>query len=210
MKHSTILLFIVISIFTSLTSKTLFAQDTAATIPTRYFNESQIGIGIGLGSFNTDVINNYQLKVHNNELSLSIQTINGFIFNSRTGVGIGVGVDPWTDGLFFPVFGHVYYDFLPRTNTLYGAVNMGYAFGERYSTASYASGTGGFMLSLEIGYKMKIGSRLQFEYGAFYRYQSVESTYNVIVVDSVSTRSKSMGYRIPYNFAGFRLGVLFH
>jgi hypothetical protein len=173
-----------------------------STISVKYFMQANAGVGIGLGYFKQNVINGYQVRLKNDELFYSITAVNGILLNNRTGLGIGVGVQPWTDGLFFPVFLHAFYNLGPKENTFYGAASLGYSFGTRYATVHYESGTGGLMLGLAIGYKMNVLKRLKFEYEAFYNYQSVSSRYyfNTLLVD----------YTVPYHFAGFRIGVEFH
>jgi hypothetical protein len=181
-------------------------QSSDSSFSIKFFSKANIAAGIGLGHFKTDIVNNYQVRIKNDELLYSFQSINGILISERTGLGIGVGAEPWKDGLFFPVFLNLFYDLEPKENTFYGAISAGYSFGKRYSTVFYESGTGGFMFNLGIGYKMKISKRLRFEYEVFYNYQSVKSKY-YIHSDSVSMPSE---YNVPYHFLGFRLGLDFH
>ena len=173
-----------------------------STISVKYFMQANAGIGIGLGYFKQNVINGYQVRLKNDELFYSISAVNGVILNGRTGLGIGLGVQPWTDGLFFPVFLHAFYNLTPQENTFYGATSLGYSIGTRYETVHFESGSGGLMVGLAAGYKMIVTKRLKFECEAFYNYQSVKSRYyfNAILVD----------YTVPYHFAGFRIGIEFH
>jgi len=182
-------------------------QTNDSTFSIKFFTKANIGVGIGLGYFKTDIIKGYQVRIKNDEISYSINTINGIIFSGRTGLGIGVCAEPWKDGLFFPVFLHFFYDLEPKENTFYGAISAGYSFGKRYSTVFYESGTGGFTLNLGIGYKSKISKRVKFEYEVFYNYQSIKTKYNNHV-DSVHILQ--VDYNVPYHFAGFRLGINFH
>ncbi len=190
----------------------LFAQFDSETPATKYFNKTDLSACIGLGYFKTDIVNGYQKKVRNDALTFPIQTINGFIFSGRTGVGIGVGIEPWRDGLLYPVFGHIFYDFSPADNTLFASFSCGYSWGKRYATNNYHAGTGGLMLSIGIGYKLKVTKRLQFEYEAIYRYQAFESSYDVINSDSTGAiiYQRTVDYKVPCNYAGFRLGIVFH
>jgi len=175
-----------------------------------YFNKTEAGIGIGFGKFKTDIYYGYQKTVKNDQVTISVQTINGIVISGRAGLGVGLGAEFWQKGMFYPVFAHLFYDFKPSGNTPYAYVNLGEAFGRRDSTYYYASGKGGFLFSIGAGYKMKIGKRFQFEYELFYRYQSIQSTYrnHYLAADSTE-QSSTADIKVPYHFAGFKIGVLF-
>jgi hypothetical protein len=160
--------------------------------------------------FKTDMCNGFQRTVKNDQIVISPQTINGVIISGRGGLGLGLGAEFWQKGMFYPVFAHLWYDFMPSDNTLFACINLGQAFGKRDSTYYYASGKGGLLFSIGFGYKMKIGKRFQFEYEIFYRYQAIQSTYrNYYVAKDSTEHFTTIDYKVPYNFAGFRIGVLF-
>jgi hypothetical protein len=204
-KSSLLLLFLisVLIIGSGLNSQ---GQASDSVISIKFFTKANVGAGFGLGYFNTDLIQGYQEKIRNDELLYAFTSVNGILISERTGIGIGVSAEPWKDGLFFPVFLQAFYDLTPKENTFYGVVSAGYSFGNRYSTSFYESGTGGFMLTLGVGYKSKISKRIRFEYEIFYNYQAVKSKYNY-QPDSVSTQ---VDYTVPYHFVGFRLGIEYH
>lgn len=178
----------------------------------RYFNKTEVGAGIGLGKFKTDIMSNgFQRTIKNDQLVISPQTINGIIISERVGLGVGLGAEFWQKGMFYPVFAHLYYDFKPSENTPYAFINLGEVFGRCDSTYNYASGKGGLLFSLGVGFKMKIGKRFQFEYEIFYRYQAIQSTYRHYYLAADSTEHFStLDYKVPYHFAGFKIGILFH
>jgi hypothetical protein len=177
----------------------------------KYFNKTEAGIGIGLGHFKADIYYGIQKTLKNDQITVSIQTINGILISGRAGLGVGLGAEFWQKGMFYPVFGHLFYDFSPKENTLFASISVGQAFGHRDSTYYYASGKGGLMFGLSFGYKMKIGKRFQFEYEILYRYQAVLSTYQTYYTGADSlTHHTTTDYKVPYHFAGFRIGVLFH
>jgi len=185
-------------------------QATDSTLSIRFFTKAEVGVGIGLGYFKTDITSKgYQLKIRNDEIQYSVTSINGILFSERTGLGIGVGAEPWKDAILFPVFLHLFYDLAPKENTFYGAISAGYSFGKRYSTIHYESGTGGFMFKIGIGYKSNISKRIKFEYEVFYNYQAVRSKY-YIHSDSANVIPAEVNYTVPYHFAGFKLGINFH
>jgi hypothetical protein len=186
----------------------VFAQDSSEKPAFQYFNKTEVGIGIGLGSFGTDNYQGYVKKVKNDQIIVSPQTINGIVISGRAGLGVGLGAEFWKKGMFYPVFAHFFYDFKPSDNTPYAYINLGEAFGKRDSTSSYESGKGGFLFSIGIGFKKSIGKRFQFEYELFYRYQAITSNYRTYY-DTIASHYTTTEYKVPYNFVGFKIGVLF-
>jgi hypothetical protein len=186
----------------------VFGQESSEKNILQYFNKTEVGIGIGLGSFGTDDYQGNVKKVRNDQVIVSQQTINGIIISGRAGLGIGLGAEFWKEGMFYPVFAHFFYDFKPSDNTPFAYINLGEAFGKRDSTSSYESGTGGLLFSIGFGFKKSIGKRFQFEYELFYRYQAINSSYRTYY-DTVATHYTTTEYKVPYNFVGFKIGVLF-
>lgn len=204
-------LFLLLSVlgFTGLCNPA-FTQDPTEKPAFQYFNKTGAGVGIGLGKFKNDIWYGFQRKVKNDQVIISAQTINGIVISGRVGLGLGLGAEFWEKGMFYPVFGHLYYDFKPADNSLFAYIDLGESFGRRDSTVHYASGKGGVLFSLGVGYKMKIGKRFQFEYGIFYRYQAIQSTYRNYFLGADSTEHIStVDYKVPYHFAGFKIAVLF-
>jgi hypothetical protein len=207
---SLLLIVICLTILLQIPGMRLSGQTSDSSISIKFFTKADVGVGIGLGYFKTDITSKgYQLKIRNDEILYTVNSINGILFSERTGLGIGVGIQPWKDALLFPVFLHLFYDLEPKENTFYGTISAGYSFGKRYSTVFYESGTGGFMFNIGIGYKSKISKRVKFEYGVFYNYQAIKSKY-YIHSDSANIPPVEVNYTVPYHFAGFKLGLEFH
>jgi hypothetical protein len=199
-----------VNVLLTCSSCLLMAQNAGTPMTLTYFNKTEAGIGLGFGKFKTDIYNGFQKKVKNDQIIISAQTINGVILSKRVGIGIGLGAEFWEKGRFYPVFGHLFYDFKPSDNTVFFNLNLGKAYGKRDSTYYYDSGKGGFFFSIGVGYKMKVGKRFQFEYEILYRYQAIESTYRTYFPGADSTEHYSTSdYKVPYHFAGFKIGVLF-
>jgi len=200
-----------IILFIALTSFRSVAQESNARTSLEYFNKTEIGTALGFGTFKGDIYyESTQRTLKNDQLIFPFQTINGFIISGRIGVGLGLGVEIWKEGLFYPVFGHIYYDFKKDVaNTFFASMNLGTAIGTRYETFNYPSGKGGFLFSLGVGYKMKLSKRLQFEYELFYRYQAIESYYRAYY-NSAQTKFTEVDQKVPYNFVGFKIGIFFH
>lgn len=184
-------------------------QEHSGSTTMKYFNKTEIGTAIGIGTFKGDIDSgSVQRKINNNQMIFPVQTINGFNFSGKLGLGIGVGVEFWEEGFFVPVFAHVYYDLKPDGNTFFGSMNLGKAIGTRYATSYYAEGKGGLLFSLGLGYKMVVWKRLKFLYELFYRYQSIESYYTVYY-DAARTKYSTVDDKFPYHFAGFKIGIFF-
>src|SRR5271157_1354 len=115
----------------------VFAQNVSEKSGFQYFNKTEVGIGIGFGSFGTDNIRGYVKKAKNSQIIVSPQTINGIVISGRVGLGVGLGAEFWQKGMFYPVFAHLSYDFRPLDNTPFAYINLGEAFGKRDSTSSY-------------------------------------------------------------------------
>jgi len=178
-----------------------------------YFNKTEAGISFGLGSFNTDVYNGIQKKVRNDEIVVTLQTINGFKYMNKVAIGVSAGVEFWQNGLFWPVYGYLGYDFKPADNTFFTDVYIGSAPGNRDANSFYHAGKGAFAFSIGLGYKMKVAKKLKFMYEVFYKYQSIESTYDYKTEfernDSIFSYSRTVDYKIPLHFAGFKIGICF-
>ena len=185
-----------------------FSQDPNAKPAFQFFNKTEAGIGVGLGSFKTDIFHGYQMKTKNDQIIIPVQTIVGVCISGRAGLGIGGGIEFWQNGRFYPLFFHFYYDLKKTANTPFAYINLGKAFGKRNSTKYYDAGKGGFLFNIGAGYKIKIGKRFQFEYEIFYRYQAIQSRFRNYY-DTIPTHFMTTDYKVPYHFAGFRIGVLF-
>ncbi|NQV03797.1 MAG: hypothetical protein HQ542_14195 [Bacteroidia bacterium] len=187
------------------------AQETTRRSRTfNYFNRTEAGFSFGVGNFKTDRIDGIQKAAKNNEMVISFQTINGIAYHGRVGLGVGVGVEKWMHGLFFPVFGQLYYDVKPKENTFFGTVSLGTSIGKRDSTNFFHQGDGGFMFQVGIGYKMKVYKRLRFYYELFYKYQAINSSYTNWVTTDSTTLSPQFDCKAPLHFLGFRIGISFY
>ncbi|MBE0646672.1 MAG: hypothetical protein IH596_02690 [Bacteroidales bacterium] len=185
-------------------------ENTRKSRTFNYFNRTEAGVSFGVGNFKTNVLNGIQYTAKNNEIAVAFQTINGIAYHGRIGIGIGVGVESWRDGLFFPVFGQLHYDLRPRDKTFYGQLSLGSGIGNRYGTTFFQKGTGGLMFQAGIGYKMKVFKRLRFYYEVFYKYQSVNSAYEDKISTSDTTIIRNIEYKVPLNFLGFKIGISFY
>jgi len=176
----------------------------------KFFNKTEFGASFGIGSFKTDIIDGTQKKIKNDELIITLQTINGVKYMNRLGLGASIGFEKWRNGFFWPLYGFVSYDFKPGDNSFFTDIYLGYSFGTRYSTTHFEEGQGAFSFSIGIGYKMKVAGKINFMYEVFYKYQSMESNYNVYISDSVKVLHKirTVDYKVPLHFAGFKIGVI--
>ena len=200
----------------------LFLRPVPAQTPSGssswYGNRTEAGISLGFGKFKTNVVNNNQLSIKNNEIVFLIHTINGIKLQDRAFLGLGVGYELWQKGSFIPLFGYLSYDLQKKENPFVASVSLGYSFGTREAKTGtldgindYNSGKGGFMASIGLGYRLKISNKLKFVYEVFYKYQAIQSSYNTIVTDSVGKikYNSSADYNLVNHFFGFRIGIVY-
>ena len=199
-----------ISLILFLLSTCLVAQVEMPDRSLKYFNKTEAGVSIGIGSFKTDMYNGIQKSVKNDAIVVTLQSVNGFKYMDKLGVGVSFGAEYMDGGLFWPIYGYLGYDFKPAGNTFFANIYLGYAPGYRESTSFYHEGYGAFAMSIGLGYKMKISNKLRFMYEVFYKYQALDSYYDsyVEVGDSI-TYKKQYDTKIPLNFAGFKIGICF-
>ena len=192
-------------------------SDTASNT-LKYFNKTELGVSFGIGSFNSNVYsgaNGYTSKVKNIEIPFTLQTVNGVMYNNRWMLGVSLGVEKWQSGLFWPVYGYLGYNFTKTDNTFFANIYLGYGIGTRYSTSSYNQGSGAFALMLGVGYRMKVTKNLRFGYEIFYKYQAINSSYNIfkyVTSDSIHYEWKqysSTDNKVGLNFAGFKIAIFF-
>jgi hypothetical protein len=172
----------------------------------KYYNRTEAGFAFGIGSYNTDIYDGIRKSLKNNEIVISLQTVNGILFNDRVALGAGIGVEKWQNGLFYPLFGQLSYFLKPVDNTFFGDVSVGYGFWSRDATSYHQTGNGALMFSVGLGYIRSVSKRLQFHFEAFYRYQAIESAYNVYIEDTLRS---TVDYKVPLSFIGFRVGIHF-
>ena len=207
MKKSRIVFLATVSL---LSCKIVFSQtESTPDRSLKYFNKTEAGVSIGIGYFNTDFINGTQKKVRNDEIVVTVQTVNGFKYMDKIGVGISVGAEIWQNGLFWPICGYLGYDLKPADNTFFANLYLGSAICKRYKTNFYESGKGAFTLTIGLGYKMKLNKKLRFMYEFFYHYQAIESSYKKIYSGTTDTTTIQLNYTVPLNFAGFKIGICF-
>jgi hypothetical protein len=194
-----------------LAATVLFAQTENEDKALKFFNKTEGGVSFGLGSFKTDMYNGIQKKIRNDEIVVTLQTINGFKYMKKVSIGLSVGAELWQNGLFWPVYGYLGYDLKPADNTFFANVYIGYAFGNRDATSFYHEGSGAGAVSIGLGYKMKVAKKLRFMYEVFYKYQAIESNYIMYYqrYDSIPPTQTRVDYKIPLSFAGFRIGICF-
>jgi len=190
-----------------------FAQEKDTASGTlKYFNKTELGVSFGIGSFNTDVYNGLTKKAKNDEIIATLQTVNGILYNNRWLLGFSVGVEKWREGLFWPVYGYLGYNFKRTENTFFANIYLGYGIGTRYATTYYQQGSGAFALMIGVGYKMKVAKNLKFGYEIFYKYQALNTRYtNYYKSDtsSIYVPTGKIEYKLGLNFAGFKIAVFF-
>lgn len=195
---------LIIGVITLLSAGMAFAQGVPLTA--KYFNKTEAGYAFGIGKFQNHIIDGIRTHTNNDQTIFSLQTVNGFMFNDRVGVGAGFGIEFWEKGIFYPLFGQLSYYLKPAPTTFYANASLGYGFGNRDETTYYASGTGGSMFSIGIGYAKEISPRFRFHFEVCYQNQALQSAYNVYINDTLRSQ---VDYKIALSFIGFRVGIHF-
>ena len=199
-----------ISILFFLISTCLVAQVEMPDRSLKYFNKTEAGVSLGIGSFKTDIYNGIQKSVKNDAIVVTLQSVNGLKYMDKLGLGVSFGVEYMDGGLFWPIYGYLGYDFKPSGNTFFANAYIGYAPGYREATSFYHEGYGAFSMCIGLGYKMKISDKLRFMYEVFYQYQALDSYYySYVEKDDSTVYSRKYDTKIPLNFAGFKIGVCF-
>jgi hypothetical protein len=197
-----------------------FAQESdTASNTLKYFNKTEVGVSFGIGSYPNNIYNGVTYKLKNTEIAATLQTVNGIMYNNRWMLGVSVGVEKWKEGLFWPVYGYLGYNFRRTDNTFFANIYLGYGIGTRYagggseSNTSYvAQGSGAFALMIGVGYKMKITKSVKFGYEVFYRYQALNTHYTNYYKSDTSNvylPTGTIDYKLGLNFAGFKLAIFF-
>lgn len=196
-----------------------FSQEAdTASNTLKYFNKTEFGVSMGVGSYANNVYNGITYKVKNDEIVATLQTVNGFMYNNRWLLGASIGVEKWRYGLFWPIYGYLGYHFKKTVNTFFANIYLGYGIGTRYSsggneynTSFVAQGKGAFALMIGVGYKMKVAKNLRFGYELFYKYQALNTTYNNVYQksDTSSIVTTTVPYTLGLHFAGFKVTVNF-
>jgi len=195
-----------------------FSQESdTASYTLKYFNKTELGVSMGIGSFPTNVYNGVAYKAKNDEIVATLQTVNGVMYNNRWLLGLSVGAEKWRYGMFWPVYGYLGYNFKRTDNTFFANIYLGYGIGTRYARGiienhSYiAQGSGAFALMLGVGYKMKISKKLKFGYEIFYKYQALNSSYlnQYQKNDTSKIMTGTVDYKLGLHFAGFKIALFF-
>lgn len=136
-----------------------------------YYNATQVGIALG----KTDI------EWQQDPLNATLRTINGYQFNPRLAVGLGVGLDWYPEYRTYPIFVDVRGDVLPasKVTPIYYA-NVGYAAGslssQQWGMSDYKF-KGGTMAMVGTGVKAHLGN-IAWVFDVGYKFQQIKDSYN--------------------------------
>ena len=180
------------------------AKELMAERSVRYFNQTGAGFAFGVGNFKTDLVEGIQRSVRNDQTIIDLHTVNGISYLDRVYLGLGLGAEMWSSGLFFPIYGQISGTLKPADNTIIASLGIGYAIGTRDSTSRFHEGTGDVRVQVGIGFRNRVSRNLCFMYEFFYRYQAISSDYSVWPNDSTTYL---VDYKVPLSFVGFRIAI---
>lgn len=151
-------------------------------------------------------------------MGLTNETENGFSFqavgfyqvNPLLAIGIGTGIERFTDGTWLPLFAHVKLE----TDGLFFAFNGGYT---SLLHDEYYFKRGGFMSDVEIGFKFPVSGGRSFYISSSYRYQQAEAEEMIYALDGSYYENDmyppNYDYRyeqkLNFHFLVFRVGIIF-
>jgi len=174
------IVFVIISAFLM---PAAFSQDKKTE---GYFNTTQIGMLMG----NRKMSERSNRYAADNKLQFnpSLTMTNGYMFNEKVAIGIGVGYEIF-DHNHFPVFVDIRRTMCDSKTLPFFALKMGYAIGNLkkkhydelyldyggYYNDVYFKYCGGFMLHPEMGVKIPISENADLLFTVAYRYQKIKS-----------------------------------
>lgn len=124
------------------------AQNDSLKIKPVYYASFVNGVMIGCGTCN-----------NGKDFTYSVLTLHGIKFPSGIKIGIGVGMDVYSDWRLFPLVAGITFDQEHKKNALYFHVNTGHSWG-RYLPENYGwwgselAAQGGFTCNPMLGYRI--------------------------------------------------------
>lgn len=144
-----------------------FKTDSLPASKSRYYNSFVIGTLVGCGMC-------YEGK----DFTFSFMTMHGIRVSPAVKLGLGMGMDVYTDWRLFPLVAGVTFDHERRRNSVYVQVNAGHAWG-RYLLQDNWWGNdftqrGGFTVNPMLGYRMG-NERIRIYVQAGYKFQLAQT-----------------------------------
>jgi len=145
------------------------------------------------------------------QLSIGIQSSNGFLFNPHFFAGLGVGLHFYPGMALVPFFADARYYFTKKPKTAFVAAGIGYSFSymEVFGFESTKDYFGGFMLNPAFGVKIHFRKDKAIALSLGYRYQEARIyTHNSIFNNSTPYRTDYyQGYTLGYT--NLKFGFVF-
>jgi hypothetical protein len=206
-KNKISFLVIVFSICSSslLANETYFTNDTI--IDVKFKNIIEIGAGLGKGNFMI-YPNGVSTQINNDKLSFCLHTVFGLYSHTNIYLGLGFGLDYWSEAYFIPVFINPRLVITNERIQPFVSTKFGYSYAKFTTESSFASKDRGgliFEISAGINKPFKTFSGLNFALG--YKLQQSKAEY-IRIVDPLHT-SKPTPYYIYYSFLTLMIGISF-
>ncbi|MBX2966155.1 MAG: hypothetical protein KF845_08420 [Cyclobacteriaceae bacterium] len=156
--------FLVVFVIAHTTNAGELKTDSIPVQTSRYYNSFYAGAMVGCG-----------LCYEGKDFTLSLLTMHGLRVSPGVKLGLGVGMDVYTDWRLFPLVAGVTFDKERRRNAMYLSINGGHAWG-RYllpDTSWWVSdftGRGGFVFNPMLGYRIG-NERMRIYVQAGYKHQ---------------------------------------
>jgi len=181
-----------------------YAQDGPKV---KFYNRNYVGVSKGLGSARYWVGNKESVRT-NSELSLDVALVNGIQIKKHQ-MGIGVGIDKWSDRWFIPIFFNYSYTFMKTRVSPFGSIDLGYAVGTVKGDHFVGDEKGLVLFRPGFGVQVRLNDKAAFFANAFYKMQSIRtSTFaGGNVNPDPSFAGQRRFYSVIYNFVGLNVGI---
>ncbi len=114
------------------------------------------------------------------EISFSAATTHGIKVGRKLRVGVGVGLDSYSEWNTMPVFGTVSWDLIGKKNALYVEMNYGESLATwrlpNYPEYGYQNSKGGKVYGYSLGYRIKY-DKIRISFGIGHKTQLLTSYY---------------------------------
>jgi len=104
------------------------------------------------------------------QLSPSLQTVNGFAFKDHWELGLGMGIEQFYWNRYIPVFLEGRYSFLKKLTTPFVSINAGY----ELPVANFNSSKGGFTAGIQVGVTHYFSNHVGISLSTGYRFASLK------------------------------------
>jgi len=177
----------------------------------RFVYPTSVSLAFGMGK---NYITNPLDTVRNGNVSLEIQQILAYQFNSYIFVGLGAGLDFWfyekKTSPFIPIFANATLKWIDKKTSPFIFTNIGYAFKwqveKKLADDIFWGSQAGILFQAGLGVNLKFSDKLSVLLSAYYKMQQSKIQYRESPGSLILAESKN--YQL-FHFIGIKVGVLY-